>query len=201
MQSCIVNIKQDYNGYSKTLVFSQNKNYLINEIYTDLSATQDEVLNNKILEKFQKLSKGNATSITEAKTESLFPRNLSFAPDTEELKILAENSDFDFIVNVRTKKIRDQLGVVEIDKPFQFGKNSAFAILEVYDIKKSKKIYSQKTYSESSLEGSKDSYEIELDDSKRKDKDKGPYFNFSAESLSKKNLNKILNDIDKHAVK
>lgn len=26
LQSCIVNIKQDYNGYSRNLVFEQNKN-------------------------------------------------------------------------------------------------------------------------------------------------------------------------------
>ena len=38
LQSCIVNIKQDYNGYSRNLVFEQNKKWLINNIYTDLNS-------------------------------------------------------------------------------------------------------------------------------------------------------------------
>ena len=50
LQSCIVNIKQDYNGYSRNLVFEQNKKWLINNIYTDLNSYDRDELNKKIFE-------------------------------------------------------------------------------------------------------------------------------------------------------
>ena len=49
LQSCIVNIKQDYNGYSRNLVFEQNKKWLINNIYTDLNSYDRDELNKKFL--------------------------------------------------------------------------------------------------------------------------------------------------------
>lgn len=200
LQSCFVHVKKDYNGFSKTLVFNQNKKWLINKIYTDLDASQDEKLNQKVLDKFNELSGGKAVSIDVAKQQNLFPASISFAPDLEQLQTLKNSSDFDFIVNIRTKKIRDQLGSLELEKPLQYSKNSAFALLEVYDIKTLKKIYSLRAYSEMALD-KKESYGEDDYRSKSKDDRDGPYFSYSAEGLSVKNLKKILSDIDKNAIK
>ena len=70
LQSCIVNIKQDYNGYSRNLVFEQNKKWLINNIYTDLNSYDRDELNKKIFEKFNELSKGNAYTLEKARSEN-----------------------------------------------------------------------------------------------------------------------------------
>ena len=54
LQSCIVNIKQDYNGYSRNLVFEQNKKWLINNIYTDLNSydrDENKILPDRVQEK------------------------------------------------------------------------------------------------------------------------------------------------------
>lgn len=200
LQSCFVNVIRDYDGLSKTLVFNQNKKWLINNVYTDLDATQDEQLNNKILETFNKLSSGNALSIDEARKNNLLPSTISFAPDLEQLQSLKENSGFDFIVNIRTKIIKNQLASLELENPLQYSKNSAFAILEVYDLKTLKKIYYQKAYSENSLDKAKTYPEYSAEEV-RQNKKEGPHFNYSAETLSIKDLKKILKDIEKNAIK
>ena len=200
MQSCIVNVVRDYDGLSKTLVFTQNKKWLINKVYSDLDATQDEQLNKRILETFNKLSNGNAESVDEARKNNLLASIISFAPDLEQLQSLKENSGFDYIVNVRTKTIKDQLGILELEKPTLYSKNSAFAIVEVYDLKTLKKIYYQKAYSENSSDKANNFAGENVEDPRKKKKEL-PQFYYSAEMLSIKNLKKILKDISKRAVK
>lgn len=204
MQSCIVPVKRDYEGYSRALVFTQNKKWLINDIFTDLNSTQREKLNQKILARFNSWSGGNAYSVNAAKSENLLPSNIPYILTEMQLEDLKENSNFDYLVNIRTVQIRDELGTLELNKPFQYSKNSAFAILEVYDLKTGKKIYYQKAYSEMELDRAKQYPEISADQVYRNDqekKDKGPFFSYSAAALSIKNLKKILKDIDKNAVR
>lgn len=204
LQSCHVPVKRDYQGLSGSLVFNQNKKWLINNLYSDLDSFQREKLNKEILEKFETLSKGNAFSIDKANSENLLPSKISFNPDLEQLESLKTNSDFDYLVNIRTKKIRDQIAALELSEPFEYSKNEAFAILEIYDLKTLKKIYSQKASSEVSLEKRKTYPKYsgqEIENDKKEGKNSGPFFNYSADALSVKNLKKILKDIDKKAVK
>lgn len=204
LQSCFVKVQRDYDVYGKTLLFNQNKKWLVNKVYTDLSASQDKKMDQKVLKTFNELSKGNAISVDSAKSQNLMASKISFAPDPEQLQSLKDNTDFDFIVNIRTKKIRDQIGSLELEKPLQYSVNSAFALLEIYDIKTLKKVYSQKAFSEMSLD-KKETFNIsnsgEISAAKKKNGDSGPYFSYSADMLSVKNLNKILKDIKKHAIK
>lgn len=184
LQSCIVNIKQDYNGYSRNLVFEQNKKWLINNIYTDLNSYDRDELTQKIFEKFNKLSKGNAYSLEKARSENLISGKISFSPDIEEIEQLKNATDFDYLINIYTKKVRSNLALIEPTEQQIYASNEAFAILEVYDIKKMKKIYLQKASSSQT----------------REEKTKGPSFHYTSETLSQKNLKKIIKDIEKNAI-
>lgn len=204
VQSCHVPVKRDYQGLSGALVFSENKKWLVNNLYSDLNSDAREKLNKVILEKFVALSKGNAVSVDEANSKNLLPSKISFTPDLEQLESLKTNADFDYLVNVRTIKVRDQISSLELSQPFEYSKNEAFALLEVYDLKTPKKIYSQKVSSEVAMEGK--NAQIRNSDPNNLNQDlpkvgKGPFLNYSAEALSKKNLKKILQDLDKKAIK
>ena len=204
LQSCHVPVKRDYQGLSGALVFTQNKKFLINNLYSDLDSVEKERLNKKILEEFETLSNGNAFSVKQANSENLLPSKISFNPDLEQLESLKTNSDFDYLVNIRTIKVRDQISSLELSQPFEYSKNEAFALLEVYDLKTLKKIYSQKASSEVSMEGKSNNLNYYGENglvNKNKNENKGPFFNYSAKSLSVKNLNKILIDIEKKAIK
>lgn len=204
LQSCHVPVKRDYQGLSGALVFTQNKKWLVNNLYSDLDSFEKERLNKKILEKFQALSKGNAVSVDQANSENLLPSKIPFNPDLEQLESLKTNSDFDYLVNIRTIKVRDQIASLELSQPFEYSKNEAFALLEIYDLKTLKKIYSQKATSEVAMEGKRNNSDYYGENglpNSNSTKDKGPFFNYSAQTLSVKNLNKILKDIDKKAIK
>ena len=204
LQSCHVSVKREYQGLSGALVFTQNKKWLVNNLYSDLDSFEKERLNKKILEQFQVLSKGNATSVDQANSENLLPLKISFNPDLEQLESLKTNSDFDYLVNIRTIKVRDQIASLELSQPFEYSRNEAFALLEIYDLKSLKKIYSQKATSEVAMEGERnnpDYYGQNGLPNINSSKDKGPFLNYSARTLSVKNLNKILKDIDRKAIK
>lgn len=204
LQSCHVPVKRDYQGLSGALVFTQNKKWLVNNLYSDLDSFDKERLNKKILEQFQMLSKGNATSVGQATSENLLPSKISFNPDLEQLESLKTNSDFDYLVNIRTIKVRDQIASLELSQPFEYSRNEAFALLEIYDLKSLKKIYSQKATSEVAMEGKRnnpDYYGQNGLPNTNSSKDKVPFLNYSARTLSVKNLNKILKDIDRKAIK
>lgn len=203
LQSCHVPVKRDYDGLSGALVFTQNKKWLVNNLFSDLNSFEKEKLNHLILEKFQTLSKGNAFSIDQAKANNLLPATISFNPTLEQLETLQATSDFDYVVNIRTIRVKDQIGSLELSQPFQYSKNEAFALLEIYDLKTLKKIYSQKASSEVAMEGRKSFPEISAEQAyiQNEKESKGPFFNYSAKALSVKNLKKILKDIDQKAIK
>lgn len=201
--NCYVPVRRDYQGMSKSLVFNKNKKWLINDAYTDLNATQREELNLKILQTFQELSSGNAATVLEAKKQNLIPSKISLNPTLEELEAL-QGSQYDYLVNVRTKIVKDQIASLEIEKPLQYSKNEAFAIVEIFDLKTLKRCYYQKASSQTERNPQKTYPEYsgqELYNEKINGKDKGPYLAYSASALSIKNLKKILKDIEKNAIK
>lgn len=204
LQSCYVPVKRDYQGLSSALVFTQNKKFLINNLYSDLDSSEREKLNKKVLRTFETLSKGNAVFVDQARSDNLLPSKISFIPDLEQLQNLKINSDFDYLVNIRTVKVSDQISAVELSQPLEYSKNEAFALLEIYDLKTLNKIYSQKASSEVTIDGKSyntgyygENNTVNAD----RNKEKGPHFNYSARSLAVRNLNKILKDIEQKAIK
>lgn len=203
LQSCtILNVKQDNFGTSKSLDFTKNKKWIINDLFTDLDSYQREEMNKKIFETFNSLSKNNAVTLQDARTKNLLTAKISRNPADTEIEDLKNTSDFDYLVTAYTVKVNDQISLLETSRPIEYKKNEAFATIEVYDIKNQKKIYIQKAYDIVSLDKGQRYPEISGEEAYvNKKKNEGPFFTASASQISKRCLKKILKDIRKNAVK
>lgn len=184
LQSCYYPVRKDYGIYSKSLVFSKDKKWLINDIRTGVSAHHREMMSKEVLELFQKLSNGKASDLTTAKAENIIQNSIPFEPEIEDLEVLKNNSDYNFLVNIYTLKVRNSLDN-SIGLQYEYKKNETFAMMEVYDIGTMKKIYSLKASSEVSVE---------------KDQ-KATVFDPSTEMMTMKNFRALLKSVKKNAVK
>lgn len=184
LQSCYYPVKKDYGIYSKSLVFSKDKKWLINNIKTDVDSHHREMMSKEAFQLFQDLSNGKAFDLKTAKAENIIQNSISFDPETEDLEVLKRNSDFNFLVNIYTMKVRNGLDN-SIGTQYEYKKNETFAMMDVYDISTMKKIYSLKAYSEVSVE---------------KDQ-KVTIFDPSTEMMTMKNFRSLLKAVKKNAVK
>ncbi len=184
LQSCYYPVRKDYGIYSKSLVFSKDKKWLINDIRTGVSAHHREMMSKEVLELFQKLSNGKASDLKTAKAENIIQNSIPFEPEIEDLEVLKNNSDYNFLVNIYTLKVRNSLDN-SIGLQYEYKKNETFAMMEVYDIGTMKKIYSLKASSEVSVE---------------KDQ-KATVFDPSTEMMTMKNFRALLKSLKKNAVK
>ena len=184
LQSCYYPVRKDYGIYSKSLVFSKDKKWLINDIRTGVSAHHREMMSKEVLELFQKLSTGKASDLKTAKAENIIQNSIPFEPEIEDLEVLKNNSDYNFLVNIYTLKVRNSLDN-SIGLQYEYKKNETFAMMEVYDIGTMKKIYSLKASSEVSVE---------------KDQ-KATVFDPSTEMMTMKNFRALLKSVKKNAVK
>jgi hypothetical protein len=184
LQSCYYPVRKDYGVYSKSLAFSKDKKWLINNINTDVDSHHREMMSKETLKLFQELSDGKASDLKTAKSENIINHTIPFDPQTEDLEELKNNSDFNFLVNIYTFKVRNGLDG-ELGVQYEYKKNETFAMMDVYDIKTLKKIYSFKAYSEVSVEKG----------------DKATIFNPSTEMMTMKNFRALLKSVKKNAVK
>ncbi|ATN04201.1 hypothetical protein CRN76_01560 [Chryseobacterium indologenes] len=184
LQSCYYPVRKDYGIYSKSLVFSKDKKWLINDIRTGVSTHHREMMSKEVLELFQKLSNGKASDLKTAKAENIIQNSIPFEPEIEDLEVLKNNSDYNFLVNIYTLKVRNSLDN-SIGLQYEYKKNETFAMMEVYDIGTMKKIYSLKASSEVSVE---------------KDQ-KATVFDPSTEMMTMKNFRALLKSLKKNAVK
>ncbi|MCY0967669.1 hypothetical protein [Chryseobacterium wangxinyae] len=109
LQSCYYPVRKDYSIYSKSLVFSKDKKWLINNINTTVDSHHREMMSEETLQLFQDLSGGNAFDLKTAKSENIIKNNIPFDPQTEDLEALKSSTDFNFLVNVYTFKVRNAL--------------------------------------------------------------------------------------------
>lgn len=185
LQSCYYYpVKKDYGIYSKSLVFSKNKKWLINDIKTGVEMHHREMMKKETMQLFQDLSNGNASDLKTAKAENIIQNSIPFEPETEDLETLKNNSDFNFLVNIYTMRARNSLdhSIGELD---DYKKNETFAIMDIYDIKAMKKIYSLKAFSEFSLEKG----------------EKATIFTPTSEMMTMKNFRSLLKSVRKNAVR
>lgn len=184
LQSCYYPVKKDYGVYSKSLVFSKDKKWLINNIRTGVESYHREMMNKEVMQLFQSLSNGNAYDLKAAKSENIIQNSIPFEPEAEDLQILKDNSDFNFLVNIYTMRVRSALdrAAGELN---DYKKNETFAMMDVYDIKTMKKIYSLKASSEFSLEKGQ----------------KANIFTPTSEMMTMKNFRSLLRSIKKNAVR
>lgn len=184
LQSCYYPVRKDYGIYSKALVFSKDKKWLINDIRTGVDSHHREMMSKETLQLFQNLSNGNAYDLKMTKAGNLIQNNIPFEPESEDLETLKNNSDFNFLVNIYTMKVRNGLDN-SIGTQYEYKKNETFAMMDVYDITTMKKIYSLKAYSEVSV-----------------DKDqKATIFTPTTEMMTMKNFRSLLKSVKKNAVK
>ena len=94
LQSCFVNAKRDYNGYSKTLVFTKQDKWLINNIYTDLNSYDRDELNKEVFSLFNELSSGNIYNLEKAKSQNIITGRIPFSPETEDIEQFKNSTDF-----------------------------------------------------------------------------------------------------------
>lgn len=184
LQSCYYPVRKDYGIYSKSLVFSKDKKWLINNINTDVNSQHRELMNKEVLQLFNEMSAGKATDLKTAKSENLIQNHIPSDPQTEDLEVLKNGSDYNFLVNVYTFKVRNALDNT-IGIQSQYKSNETFAMMDVYDIKSSKKIYSFKAYSEVAV-----------------DKDqKVTIFTPTTEMMTMKNFRSLIKSVKKNAIK
>jgi hypothetical protein len=184
LQSCYYPVRKDYGIYSKSLVFSKDQKWLINNINTDVDSHHREMMHKETLKLFRELSDGKAFDLQTAKSENILKHNIPFNPQDEDLEVLKDNSDFNFLVNIYTFKVRNGLDN-ELGVQYEYKKNETFAMMDVYDIKTLKKIYSFKAYSEVSVEKG----------------EKATIFNPSTEMMTMKNFRALLKSVKKNAIK
>lgn len=184
LQSCYYPVKKDYNGFSKTLVFSKGDKWLINTIQTDVSSHHKEMMNKELLSFFSEMSNGNAKDLTAAKSENLILNRIPTEPEIEDLESLKNSTDFSFLVNVYTFKVKKDLDRT-IGEQFEYKRNETFAIMDVYDLKTLKKIYSYKAYSEVSVDKNQ----------------KATIFTPTTEMMTMKNFRSLLKSVKKNAIK
>lgn len=184
LESCYYPVKKDSGIYSRSLVFSKDQKWLINTIYTDVDSHQKEMMNRDVLKLFNEMSNGNASTLSMAKSQNIIQDRIPFQPESEDLETLKNSTDFNFLVNISTIKVRKDLDT-EIGLQREYKKNETFAIMDVYDIKTMKKIYSFKASSEVSVEKG----------------EKATIFTPTSEMMTMKNFNVLLKSVKKNAVK
>lgn len=113
-------------------------------------------------------------------------RNIPFNPDREVLKALKSGTGFDYIINIKVKEIKDELGGLQVSSTDFPGTNLATVTLEIYDLKNLEIIYLQH------VRGSVSPQRIKEDVS----------FITTSEQIIKKSLKKIFKKIKKnHTIK
>ena len=184
LQSCFYPVRKDYGIYSKSLVFSKDKKWLINNINTDVNSQHRELMNKEVLQLFNDMSEGRASDMKTAKSENIIQNHISSDPQTEDLGALKNSTDYNYLVNVYTFKVRNALDNT-IGMQSQYKTNETFATMDVYDIKSLKKIYSFKAYSEVAV-----------------DKDqKVTIFTPTTEMMTMKNFRSLIKSVKKNAIK
>lgn len=184
LQSCYYPVKKDYGIYSKSLVFSKDKKWLINNINTDVNSNHRELMNKEVLQLFNEMSGGKATDLKTAKSENLLQNHIPSDPQTEDIEVLKNDTDYNFLVNVYTFKVRNALDNT-IGMQSQYKSNETFAMMDVYDVKSLKKIYSFKAYSEVAV-----------------DKDqKVTIFTPTTEMMTMKNFRSLIKSVKKNSIK
>lgn len=185
LQSCYYPVKKDYGIYSKSLVFSKDQKWLINTIRTGVDSHHREMMDKETLKLFNELSNGQAYTLQMAKSQNIIQDNIPFQPENEDLETLKNTSDFNFLVNISTIKVRNDLDTSGAGEQFDYQRNETSAIMDVYDIRTMKKIYSFKASSLVSVEKG----------------EKVTIFTPTSEMMTMKNFRSLLKSIKKNAVK
>ncbi|WP_157492096.1 hypothetical protein [Mangrovimonas sp. ST2L15] len=87
--------------------------------------------------------------------------HLPINPDTLRLENFKKITHFDYVINIESKSIEDDIGSFKIGKPYGKSKNRAYTILQVYDLNTLETIYSRKVLGQVTLD-EKDNNDLTL---------------------------------------
>lgn len=170
-------------GQSTGLDFRYGK-WLINDIDCNLRVSNKLTLLSK--QDFDKYLKGRLFFIYEPKG-IILPKKIEINPSKKTLEDLKKGTGFDYFINIRAGKVREELGTIDTT-PHHFysdRKNQSEVIVEVYDLNLLEIIYSQKVMGTIS--------------SQRDNKD--VHFSKSSESLIIGCYKKVFKDIEQKSIK
>ena len=129
-------------GQTTGLDFTKGK-WLINNIDSPSEASVQ--LTKKAKDDFGKYLPNRLFFIYEPKG-IILPKKITINPNKSILEEIKKGSDFDFFINIRAGKIKDELGVIDTtpNNFYNDRNNQSEVIIEVYDLNLSQIIYSQK---------------------------------------------------------
>ena len=135
--------KYTYSGnVNSSLDFSKGR-WLLNDIESSKNIKNDLT---KIADKgFSKLL-GNRFSILNETQGILTPRKITSNPSKSILKDIKNGTDFDFFINIRTEKMSDEIGDIQIGHVYSKHENSVEIIIDIYDLKLLEKVYSTSAF-------------------------------------------------------
>ncbi len=182
LSSCASVSYQHIYEHSKGLDFKQGT-WLVNTIESDIHGKSRIVLTNILLQELKKLGGDSVHYIEDVNIDYLVPDNIQYDLSSEAANILHKTSGYDFLINLKTQKIRNDLHDINFPPPEDFSKSESEVTLVVYDIHTGQKIYSQRIIASVSLD----------------EEDEDIKFAKSANSLVFKALKKGLKDLEKYS--
>jgi len=167
----------------KAVDFRKGK-WLINRIEADLSLKSKALLTEKLLKEIRKLATDSVVYVQNIQLGLLTPEQLRFEPSEEILNTLKNTTDFDFILNIRADKVRDDLSPILLYPMYSDAGNEVEIYIDIYNIAKAKRIYSQ--WIIASIAANENIENVQ--------------FSFSASGLIIQGLKKGIKRIKKHAI-
>ncbi|MBN1251819.1 MAG: hypothetical protein JXR51_13405 [Bacteroidales bacterium] len=169
----------------KVLDFRKGK-WLINVIETDLNTYKArELLNKNFVSKFKKIGGNYIYFIDDIRMKYSLPNEMPFSTPPENIELLKLTTEFNYLVNIKTSKIKNDLHDIYLTAPLSYGKSEAETEIVIYEIKTGEIIFSQRTVGSVTLN----------------ENDRNIRFAKSAEGLTFSTINKALREIKKNAIK
>jgi hypothetical protein len=170
-------------GQSTGVDFTTGK-WLLNEV--DAPSNVEDQLTALVLKDFKGFLNDRVIPINEAKG-LLLPRKINVNPDKKTLEDLKKGTNFDFFINIKASKTKEDFGSVDLT-PSRFnngGMNQSEVLLEVYDLNIAEIIYSQRVIGSTELP--QDNQDVHVSKSSR--------------SLLIGAYKKLIKDIEKKSIK
>lgn len=182
--SCsIPNYVFENKGQSTGVDFTTGK-WLLNEV--DAPSNVEDQLTALVLKDFKGFLNDRVIPINDAKG-LLLPRKINVNPDKKTLEDLKKGTNFDFFINIKASKTKEDFGSVDLT-PSRFnngGMNQSEVLLEVYDLNIAEIIYSQRVIGSTELP--QDNQDVHVSKSSR--------------SLLIGAYKKLIKDIEKKSIK
>lgn len=131
-------------------------NWLLGEIDCPIESKSDIRIN--INSYLTKILKGRYSSFPTSKTPIL-SKPITLDPNKETLEKIKKETIFDFLINIKAEKLKEQLNIIDITnhKYNKNLKNTVVLTLEIYDLKNVEIVYSKKYFATSSISESNNS--------------------------------------------